>query len=516
MLTVALALAAPIDVWEGDDLWATLADLPPGAEVVVHGGTWTTRQGSGSWYRALVWEGTEAEPIVVRAAEAESVRIEGDPAGSQNVLDLSGSWFTLQGFEIVYGSHGLRLGGSSHGAVVDNRVHDTADVGISMNRDGQRYESMLLRGNEVYDTGGTGECFYLGCNEGSCTVADSIVEYNYCHDTAGTEQGDGIELKSGSHGNVIRHNVVVNTNYPGITLYGTYGAPRNRAEGNLVWGTVDNGIQVVGEVEVVGNIVIDAGAYGIYSKASQGSTPDALHIAHNTVLRAGDACFRANDWDGVTDALVANNAFLCDGGTAIRLGGGTGAARFVGNVATGDSAVSEGVRDGGSAAALVNDPGEPDLWPVDGSLLVDGGESDGATPTDFDCRTRDSTPDVGAYGWYAGGGPGWPLRPGFKTCAGDADPGDTGGEDSGGADSGPGDSGPTGETGATDDDGDPTPLDPPKTPSGCGCSTPDTTAGWGAGAVALWLWAARRGPGVRSGSRRSRAAAPLLRLRAPA
>lgn len=475
MLLVSLAFATTVDVWEGDDLWAALDALPPGTEVIVHSGTWTTQEPSGSWYRELVLNGTEAEPIVVRVADGETVRLEGDPAGSQNVLNLSGSWYTFEGFEVVYGSHGLRIGGSANGVLLNNRVHDTADVGISMNREGAAYDAMVLRGNEVYRTGGTGECFYLGCNEGACVVSNSVVEYNYCHDTLGTEQGDGIELKTGSYGTVIRHNVVVDTRGPGIILYGTNGGDPNRVEGNLVWGTNDNGIQLVGDVEVVDNIVIDAGVYGIYSQASQGATPDDLVVAHNTVLRAGSGCFRADDWDAVEDAVVANNALLCDGGTAIRLGGGVGAARFAGNVVTGSSALGEGVRDGGSAAALVVDPDGPDLWPVDGSLLVDGGDAAAVSvSTDFDCRARRGTPDVGAYEWYAGGAPGWRLQGGFKSCVGlddDTPPDDTGPTDTGLTDTGSTDSA-TADPGTPPADSGLPPADPLKTPpGGCGCAS---------------------------------------------
>lgn len=479
MMLVALARAATLDVWAGDDLWAALDALPPGSEVVVHAGTWTTQQPSGSWYRELVFNGTEAEPIVVRVAEGEAVRVEGDPAGSQNTWNVTGSWYTVQGFEFVYGSHGLRVGGSSHGTFRDNVVHDTLDVGISMNRDGSAYDSMLFAGNEVYDTHGTGECFYLGCNDGACVVSNSIIEFNYCHDTATTEQGDGIELKSGSYGNVIRHNVIVNTNYPGITMYGTYGGAPNRVEGNLVWGTVDNGIQIVGDVEVVNNVVIDAGAYGLCSKASQSATPDDLLVAHNTVLRAGAGCFRANDWDGVADAVVANNALLCDGGTAVRLGGGTGAARFAGNVVVGSSAVTTGVTDGGSAEALVVHPSGPDLFPLEGSALVDGGDGAAAGADDFDCRGRFDAPDVGAYEWFAGGAPAWALQGGFKPCTGKGggseDSADTGAVDTGPTDTAPVDTGPT-DTDLEDpvppvvDDPAGEPLDGPKTPAGCGCA----------------------------------------------
>ena len=87
---------------------------------------------------------------------------------------------------------------------------------------------------------------YLGCNNNACRVANSVVEWNYIHHTnrASVEQGDGIELKEGSYGNLIRHNVIHDTNYPGIITYSTVGnGPANVVEANVIWNTNDNAIQ---------------------------------------------------------------------------------------------------------------------------------------------------------------------------------------------------------------------------------------------------------------------------------
>src|SRR5262249_55609082 len=152
-----------------------------------------------------------------------------------------------------------------HGTLEDLVIHALGDVGISCNRDGETCDQMTFRHNEIFDTGaaGTGEGMYLGCNDAACTFSNSIVELNYIHDLGG-DQGDGIEIKTGSFGNTVRDNVIVRSNYPGITMYGFAGngAP-NVVERNLVWHTVDNGIQIVGQVVVRNNIVIDCGNNGI-------------------------------------------------------------------------------------------------------------------------------------------------------------------------------------------------------------------------------------------------------------
>ena len=252
------ALAATVDVYPGDDLWAAIEAAAPGDEVVAgevvgaHAGTWTTQQASGSWYRSVELEGTAEAWITARAAEGEVVILEGDPAGSQNIVDLSGAYYTWAGFEMVYGSHGLRVGQTAHAVFEDLHIHDTGDVGISMNRDGATYEDVVIRGLHIHDTHGTGECMYLGCNDDACQVFDALIEWNWCHDTWAASQGDGVELKTGSYNTIVRHNVIHDVRYPGITMYGTRGRAANQVYGNVIWGAGDNGIQVVGDVVVGG------------------------------------------------------------------------------------------------------------------------------------------------------------------------------------------------------------------------------------------------------------------------
>jgi len=87
--------------------------------------------------------------------------------------------------------------------------------------------NIVARHNEIYLTGrlnGTGEGMYVGCNNATCIVSDSLIENNWIHDVLpGTTQGDGIEVKVGSHSNVIRDNVIYNRTYPCIFVYGTLG-----------------------------------------------------------------------------------------------------------------------------------------------------------------------------------------------------------------------------------------------------------------------------------------------------
>src|SRR6185295_7349946 len=120
---------------------------------------------------------------------------------------------------------------------------------------------------------------YLGCNDDACRIIDSVIADNYIHDIGGS-QGDGIEVKTGSYGNIVEDNVIVRPNFPGITMYGFTGAHANNiVRRNLVWhAKADNGIQVVGQIEVYDNLVIDSFANGIQSKPSQAQTPHDVVI----------------------------------------------------------------------------------------------------------------------------------------------------------------------------------------------------------------------------------------------
>jgi len=78
-----------------------------------------------------------------------------------------------------------------------------------------------------------------------------------------------------------------------------------------------------------------------------------------------------------------------------------------------------------------------DVFPTDTSALVGAGDPEHAIADDFNCLDRpDAAPDAGAYGWMAGGNPGWTLTADFKDCAAGGDGGSTGDDGDTGNDSG--------------------------------------------------------------------------------
>jgi MYXO-CTERM domain-containing protein len=442
MLTFTLlfgsgAKATTHTVKPGDDLVGVLKQLAAGDEVIVQPGTYQT-----SGFLEVTWKGTAQQPIVIRAATGGRPTIKGIP--SENVINIYGSFFTFKGFEITGGSHGLRLGDVDHATFEDLLIQGNGDVGLSCNMPGKLCDALTIRKCEIHKTGGMGEGMYLGCNNAGCVFRNSVVEQNYVHDLGGA-QGDGIEIKTGSYGNIVRDNVIVNANYPAITLYGFAagaGKKDNIVERNLIWGTVDNGIQVVGQIIVRNNIIVNAGANGIHSKASQGHDPHHVTIVNNTVHGAGNACLKTNNWSGQQSQLAANNALYCPGKKAMDITGGAPAATFAKNVVLGSVNISSGTITGASVAADLGNPAQKVFYPPAGSKLVDAAEAKHAPADDFDGTPRPAqNVDVGAYE-RTGAAPKWTITFGFKGSAPPPQP-DAG---PGPADAAPiGDSGPAGD-----------------------------------------------------------------------
>ncbi len=466
-----VARAETYEVSPGDDLFSVWEELGPGDEVIVHGGTYVV-----GGYHTQHWVGTEDAPVVVRAAEGETPVIQGDP--SQNAMNLSGEYFVFRGFEIAGGSHGLRLGSTHHALIEDLHVHDTDDVAVSANRDGEEYHHITFRRLHLHDTGGSGEGMYLGCNYGRCLFHDNLIEDSWIHDTNhGVAQGDGIEIKYGSYGNVVRNNVIYNTQYPCIIVYGTEGQAPNVIENNVLWNCEDSGIQAAADAVIRNNLIFQSGN-GLNSHEHQGAVPSRLTIVNNTIV-ACDVGLRANGWAGGQDIVVANNGIYSDGATAVRIVSGGSDFVFTNNVVVGQvSGVAAGYVNGRSADQDLEDPANLDAWPTQDSPLIDAGSADWAPSVDYNWNPRDESPDVGAYEWQAGGNPGWQPGPGWRTDLDGGVPDAGPGPDALAQDGSPGDalasqdgavSRPDAAVDASGDTG--------SGESGCGCRAASSSAG---------------------------------------
>jgi len=412
------AFAQSTEIGPADDLEAAVAALTPGDELVLRGGTYNFNENV-----TLTANGTASEPIVVRAKQNERPVIT-QATNQQNVVEVRGSsYLVLRGIAFTGGSHGIRLMDSDYITIEECEVYETGDVAISANSGGT-YEGLKILRNHIHHTNATGEGMYLGCNNDACRVANSLIEGNYVHDTnrPSVNQGDGIELKEGSYGNIIRDNVVHDTNYPGILVYSTAGnGPPNIIERNVVWSSNDNTMQVAADAIVRNNIILGNVAF----QPHQSGSPSNIEFVHNTVIAPGNAM----DVRGVSGpVLIANNAIYAQG-TAIRLiSGDLGLVTVSGNVGAGGlSGGSDGYSEGnGIANDFVNadySGGPPiDLFPANGSALINAGNVNFYVPDDFNGEPRAGAADAGAYGFDSGGNPGWTISEGFKVLDGDTRP----------------------------------------------------------------------------------------------
>ncbi|HMI92897.1 MAG TPA: right-handed parallel beta-helix repeat-containing protein [Polyangiales bacterium] len=421
-LSPALARADVIEVGPGDEVEAALNALRPGDELVLRGGTYELED---AWHLTL--QGTEAAPIIVRAKQGERPHLHREATG-ENLIDFDRAQYVQwRGIEHSGGSHGLRLIDVSFMTIEDCEIYDTADVALSANSGGD-YEGLLIRLNHIHDTHGTGEGMYLGCHDASCAIHDSLIEGNYIHHTnaADVEQGDGIEIKEGSYANVVRDNVIHDTNYPCIISYSTvgHGAP-NVIERNLLWACGDNGIQSAADAVIRNNVILGAGASGIANQPHVNGTPSNLVIVHNTILAPDNSAISSSGITGMV--LIANNAVYAQSGSAIHVAGQLAQVSVRGNVGEGGldgagSGLLAGSLAADFAAASYSNALPNDVFPKAGSALIGKGSTADVAEDDFNGSARNGAADVGAYRYDAQGNPGWDFAAAFKPVASGAPP----------------------------------------------------------------------------------------------
>ncbi|HSW22390.1 MAG TPA: right-handed parallel beta-helix repeat-containing protein, partial [Burkholderiaceae bacterium] len=410
-----------IDLIPGSSFETAVESLQPGDTLVVHAGTY-----SDSGRISISVRGTASAPVLIKAADGQARPVITRPSGAavQNTINVEGaSYLTIKGLDIVgNGGDGINLsGGPSFITLEDLDIHDI-DVGINFR---SSMNNITVRRNHIRRTGignGTGEGMYVGCNDATCIVRDSLIEYNWIHDALpGTTQGDGIEIKVGSHSNLIRHNVIYNMTFPGIFVYGTGANPANVVEGNVIWNCLE-GIYAVADAVVRNNIVIGSGTgLSLYSHAQVGQMKNVTAV-NNTLYDNNDGLYVR--WgSGVSNMVLANNAVYSPGKTAVNAGGGFGAgATVAANYVQGGSSITldnTRLHAGGSAANTFVDAANKNFWPRAGSILLDRGAAAHAPGNDFNLTARVAPVDVGAYealGLTAN--PGWRIVEGFKVAGG--------------------------------------------------------------------------------------------------
>jgi hypothetical protein len=419
--------AATIEVFPGTNAFGPAAQsLKAGDTLIVHQGTYleTNRM-------SIQVQGTASAPIVIKGADGESRPVVTRPtsASVQNTINIEGSarYLTIKGLEITgNGGDGINMTGALSFVTLEDLVIHEVDVGVNFR---SSMDHITVRRAHIYNTGrdgGTGEGMYVGCNDATCIVRDSVIENNWIHDTLpGTTQGDGIEVKVGSHSNVVRDNVIYNRPYPAILVYGTGANPANIVEGNVVWNSLE-GISALADVIVRNNIVIGSGC-GLCIYTHVQVTQRKNITAVNNTLHGNDSGIYYR-WSG-TNLVLANNAVYSPGTIAVDSNGtisstgGAVAANFVVGAMSGDSIGGGRFASGGSSTAAFVNPANNDFWPRTGSPLIGTANASYVPVADFNRTTRDSPYDVGAYEVNGRtSNPGWQISAGFKVPGGNTLP----------------------------------------------------------------------------------------------
>jgi hypothetical protein len=323
----------------GANLKARIATLKPGDRLEIGPGTYSINS-----YFGVDLQGTLVAPIWI-VAKAGATPVITRPNASQNAMNVGVSKATrfvcIRGLEITGGSAGIRLYAVQDFWLDRCHVHHTNEAGVTANTaDTAR---LYLTRNQVDHTLGTGEGFYLGANNAQFVMRDSVVALNHVHDTAGT-QGDGIEIKQGSFGNWVAQNLVHDTKYPCILLYGTGGNPFNVVERNICWNAGDNVMQVQGEALVRNNLLMN-GTNGFGSHDHQGQVRD-LTFVHNTIVNPTKGAQLSN-WSGRPGMVFANNVVYSETSQSIAFSGSSGVT-ITGNVVVGPvTGASSGWKVGG-------------------------------------------------------------------------------------------------------------------------------------------------------------------------
>jgi hypothetical protein len=416
---VSLAQGRILEIFPGTDVFGPAAQsLGAGDTLIVHQGIYNE-----TLRLSIRGIGKQNAPIMIKGADGESRPLITRPSSApeQNTINIEGeaTWLTLRGLEIAgNGGDGIKMVGAlSYITLEDLVIHDI-DVGINLRTS---MNNITVRRNHIYNTGsnrGTGEGMYVGCNYATCMVQDSLIEQNWIHDTLpGTTQGDGIEVKVGSHSNIIRDNVIYNRPYPGIFVYGTGLNPVNIVEGNVIWNTPE-GIYAVADAIVRNNIVFNSGTGLSLYPHVQVAQMKNITAVNNTLYKNDEGIHMR--WDSLAvNMILANNAIYSPNRNALNLSGSVGT--FTANYVEGKSdRALDGMAfiAGGSSTTAFVDPAKNDFWPPIGSPLL-GSANDAYTPSeDFNANSRTPPSEVGAYendGWASN--PGWRITAGFKELA---------------------------------------------------------------------------------------------------
>ncbi len=402
-ISAAGARAASVSAAPGDDLQAKVDALSPGDELVLASGVHRSRRIS------VTKRGKPDLWITIKGSNEGKTTIE---SSEWHLFFLRDCRFVRFASLEIIGARGapqydaFKFAGRCEDVVIEDcSIHDIGGAAISCSGV-ERVERLIVRGCRIWRTGGHGEGMYLGRQDGSGVVVNSVFERNWIHHTGG-DQGDGIEINAGSVGNAVRDNVIHDTKFPCIFVENVEAGPPNIVERNVCWGAKDNVVQINGNAVVRNNIFLGPGKavlrLGPEGKPRPG--PGSTVKAFNNLLWSGGG-EPAVSFAGDLDVIFANN--IVDGGVTGKPKGLLTHNYWRLDI-LGDNAV----------------PGPPKydaamkaFYPLSDSFADKGWRGDPDVPwDDFDGNVRIGMPDVGPYERAGTAHAGWKISPGLKPTA---------------------------------------------------------------------------------------------------
>ncbi|MDB4733716.1 right-handed parallel beta-helix repeat-containing protein [Planctomicrobium sp.] len=237
----------------------------------------------------------------------------------------------LQALELTGGSVVIRFGDCENVWLDKCELHHGEHGGITANT--HNTSKLYITNNHLHHfESGTGEAMYLGANDSKAIMTGSVIGMNHVHDCAGS-QGDGIEIKQGSHHNWIVSNEIHDTKYPCLIAYGTDGNGINLIENNILYRSQNQTLQVQGEAIVRNNLIMAAQGDGFSSTDHQGKTKN-LTFVHNTIITSGRGA-NLSSWGNREGMVFANNAIYSRDNLAVRFPTGCEKVTIAGNVVLG-------------------------------------------------------------------------------------------------------------------------------------------------------------------------------------
>lgn len=382
------------NVQNGNRLIAAMKKLVPGERLEIGGGAYTIATTYNvcpvGTPNAPIWivakEGQV--PHLKRVATTEAVFILG------NFAQCEPQYVVVRGLEITGGWNGLVMHQGNNVWIDQCHIHHTGNRGIAMTTGDTEY--VWITNNHIHHTVGYGEGIYLGANFSQWVMRYSVIARNLVHHTAGF-QGDGIELKQGSYGNWVVENIVHDTQYPCILVYGTDGNEFNFVERNEMWNSGDNVLQVQGEAVVRDNLMMN-GLNGFHTHDHQGTSRD-LTFVYNTIInekRGADL----QSWGGRPGMTFSNNVVYSRNANSVVFVGGTAGVTIennavVGSVLGADAGFWPGKGMGDFEKATWA-AGHRDAIPKENSVLFGTGQPGHLSDEDLRGKARPLQPTVGA------------------------------------------------------------------------------------------------------------------------